>query len=238
MIQSSRPIRFRRALQHGFTLLEILVVLVIIGLLAGLVGPRLLSQVDRGKVTTAEAQIKMLKSALETPALAQLLTVLAAAGWKAAGLPIIVLDPRTGEVDIEVLVEPRPLIDSITFRDQAGLVELADDVERGLRGHAQVVQAALVGELARQLGLPWVEAKLLEKAPPPAEGAGAASAPSPWRANIDEGAFHEAVTNRILDDLVRATRPRYMRLTAKFNVRGGIGPAVVAEHRKRGWRPA
>lgn len=66
MIQSSRPIRFRRALQHGFTLLEILVVLVIIGLLAGLVGPRLLSQVDRGKNTTAEAQIKMLKSSLET----------------------------------------------------------------------------------------------------------------------------------------------------------------------------
>ena len=38
----------------------------------------------------------------------------------------------------------------------------------------------------------------------------------------DEGAFHEAVTNRILDDLVRATRPRYMRLAARFNVRGGI----------------
>jgi general secretion pathway protein G len=60
------PLRRHQALQHGFTLLEILVVLVIIGLLAGLVGPRLLSQVDRGKVTTAEAQIKMLKSALET----------------------------------------------------------------------------------------------------------------------------------------------------------------------------
>jgi 7-cyano-7-deazaguanine reductase len=53
----------------------------------------------------------------------------------------------------------------------------------------------------------------------------------------DEGAFHEAVTNRILDDLVRATRPRFMRLTAKFNVRGGIHTSVVAEHRKRGWRP-
>ncbi len=66
MIQSSHPIRLRRALQQGFTLLEILVVLVIIGLLAGLVGPRLLSQVDRGKNTTAEAQIKMLKSSLET----------------------------------------------------------------------------------------------------------------------------------------------------------------------------
>jgi 7-cyano-7-deazaguanine reductase len=53
----------------------------------------------------------------------------------------------------------------------------------------------------------------------------------------DEGAFHEAVTNRILDDLVAATRPRFMRLTARFNVRGGIFTRVVAEHRKRGWRP-
>ena len=52
----------------------------------------------------------------------------------------------------------------------------------------------------------------------------------------DEGAFHEAVTNRILDDLVRATQPRFMRLTAKFNVRGGIYTSVVVEHRKRGWK--
>lgn len=52
----------------------------------------------------------------------------------------------------------------------------------------------------------------------------------------DEGAFHEAVTNRMLEDLVRATAPRYMRLEAKFNVRGGIHTSVVAEHRKRGWR--
>ena len=51
-----------------------------------------------------------------------------------------------------------------------------------------------------------------------------------------EGAFHEAVTNRILYDLVKATRPRYMKLTAKFNVRGGIYTSVVAEHRKRGWK--
>jgi len=50
----------------------------------------------------------------------------------------------------------------------------------------------------------------------------------------DEGAFHEAVTNRILDDLVRATRPRYMRLEAKWNVRGGIYTTVIAEHRKEG----
>ncbi|BBL73113.1 preQ(1) synthase [Methylomagnum ishizawai] len=51
----------------------------------------------------------------------------------------------------------------------------------------------------------------------------------------DEGAFHEAVTNRILDDLVEATRPRFMRLTAKFNVRGGIYTTVVAEHRDPAW---
>jgi 7-cyano-7-deazaguanine reductase len=54
----------------------------------------------------------------------------------------------------------------------------------------------------------------------------------------DQGAFHEAVTNRILDDLVRAARPRHMRLTARFNVRGGIATSVVAEHRKRGWKAA
>jgi 7-cyano-7-deazaguanine reductase len=52
----------------------------------------------------------------------------------------------------------------------------------------------------------------------------------------DQGAFHEAVTNRIADDLVRALRPRYLRLTARFNVRGGIATSVVVEHRKRGWK--
>jgi 7-cyano-7-deazaguanine reductase len=52
----------------------------------------------------------------------------------------------------------------------------------------------------------------------------------------NEGAFHEAVTNRIADDLVRALRPRYLRLTARFNVRGGIATSVVVEHRKRGWK--
>jgi 7-cyano-7-deazaguanine reductase len=51
-----------------------------------------------------------------------------------------------------------------------------------------------------------------------------------------EGAFHEAVTNRILDDLVAATAPRFMRLTAEFNVRGGIYTTVVAEHRADGWQ--
>ncbi len=54
----------------------------------------------------------------------------------------------------------------------------------------------------------------------------------------NQGAFHEAVTNRILEDLVRAIAPRFMRLTAKFNVRGGIFTTVVVEHRKRGWKPA
>ena len=53
----------------------------------------------------------------------------------------------------------------------------------------------------------------------------------------NEGAFHEAVTNRILDDLVRATRPRFMRLTARFYVRGGIFTTVVVEHMTPGWRP-
>jgi 7-cyano-7-deazaguanine reductase len=52
----------------------------------------------------------------------------------------------------------------------------------------------------------------------------------------DEGAFHEAVTNRILDDLVAAAEPRFMRLTAEFNVRGGIDTTVVAEHRDPAWQ--
>ena len=46
----------------------------------------------------------------------------------------------------------------------------------------------------------------------------------------NEGAFHEAVTNRILDDLVNTTRPRRMKVTGDFAVRGGIGTVVVAEH--------
>jgi 7-cyano-7-deazaguanine reductase len=54
----------------------------------------------------------------------------------------------------------------------------------------------------------------------------------------DEGHFHEAVTNRILDDLVAALSPRFMRLTARFYVRGGIFTNVVAEHRQPGWQPA
>jgi 7-cyano-7-deazaguanine reductase len=53
----------------------------------------------------------------------------------------------------------------------------------------------------------------------------------------NEGAFHEAVTNRILDDVVAAIKPRFLRLTARWYVRGGIFTTVVAEHRKRGWKP-
>ena len=53
----------------------------------------------------------------------------------------------------------------------------------------------------------------------------------------DEGAFHEAVTNKILDDLVAALAPRFARLTAKWYVRGGLFTTVVAEYRKKGWKP-
>lgn len=54
----------------------------------------------------------------------------------------------------------------------------------------------------------------------------------------DQGAFHEAVTNKILGDLVAATEPRFMRLTARFFVRGGIFTNVIAEHQKVGWEAA
>ena len=53
----------------------------------------------------------------------------------------------------------------------------------------------------------------------------------------DRGAFHEAVTNEILGFMVAAVQPRFMRLTARFNVRGGIYTDVVAEHRSKGWSP-
>jgi len=53
----------------------------------------------------------------------------------------------------------------------------------------------------------------------------------------DRGAFHEAVANEILQHLVEATAPRFMRLSARFNVRGGIHTTVIAEHRKPGWTP-
>jgi 7-cyano-7-deazaguanine reductase len=54
----------------------------------------------------------------------------------------------------------------------------------------------------------------------------------------NEGAFHEKVTNDILSDLVKVTQPRFMRITAKWYVRGGIYTNVVAEHRKKSWKPA
>ena len=53
----------------------------------------------------------------------------------------------------------------------------------------------------------------------------------------EKGAFHEAVTNEMLDDLVQLIDPRFMRLTADFNVRGGIYTTVVAEHRAENWTP-
>ena len=54
----------------------------------------------------------------------------------------------------------------------------------------------------------------------------------------DRGAFHEAVTNEIADHLNAAVGARYLRLTARFNVRGGIFTTVVAERRQAGWQPA
>ena len=53
----------------------------------------------------------------------------------------------------------------------------------------------------------------------------------------DVGAFHEAITNQILEDLVTLTSPKFMRLSAEFNVRGGIYTTVVAEHMQSGWQP-
>ncbi|MDT8406731.1 MAG: NADPH-dependent 7-cyano-7-deazaguanine reductase QueF, partial [Methylococcales bacterium] len=53
----------------------------------------------------------------------------------------------------------------------------------------------------------------------------------------ERGAFHEAITNEILDHLASACQPRFMRLTAKFNVRGGIYTTVVVEHRHPDWQP-
>lgn len=48
----------------------------------------------------------------------------------------------------------------------------------------------------------------------------------------NQGAFHEAVTNKILDDMVAVSSPKYMKISADFNMRGGIHTTVVAEHRK------
>ena len=51
------------------------------------------------------------------------------------------------------------------------------------------------------------------------------------------GAFHEAITNQIADDLGQCLVPRFLRLTAQFNVRGGLYTTVVAEKRAPGWTP-
>ncbi len=51
----------------------------------------------------------------------------------------------------------------------------------------------------------------------------------------ERGVFHEAVTNEILDDLVKACAPRFMRVSAAWYVRGGIATSIVVEHRKKGW---
>ena len=53
----------------------------------------------------------------------------------------------------------------------------------------------------------------------------------------NEGAFHEAVTNKILDDLVDVLDPRFIRLKAIFNVRGGVYTNIECEHRQDGWLP-
>jgi len=53
----------------------------------------------------------------------------------------------------------------------------------------------------------------------------------------NEGAFHEKVTNQILDDLVNACSPRFMRVKAEFYVRGGIYTTVIADHKATNWTP-
>ncbi|MEQ1739288.1 MAG: preQ(1) synthase [Methyloglobulus sp.] len=52
----------------------------------------------------------------------------------------------------------------------------------------------------------------------------------------ERGAFHEAVTNEMLDDIVNAIAPNFMRIRAEFNVRGGIYTTVIAEHKKPSWK--
>jgi 7-cyano-7-deazaguanine reductase len=53
----------------------------------------------------------------------------------------------------------------------------------------------------------------------------------------NQGAFHEAVTNQILNDIVDAIQPNFMRVSAEFWVRGGIATTVIAEHRNPDWQP-
>ena len=54
----------------------------------------------------------------------------------------------------------------------------------------------------------------------------------------DKGAFHEAITNEILSDIASLLKPRFMRITGDFNIRGGIYTYVTVEHRKPGWQPS
>ena len=54
----------------------------------------------------------------------------------------------------------------------------------------------------------------------------------------DKGAFHEEITNKIVDDVVTACEPRFVRVESEFNVRGGTYPTVIAEYRKPGWQAA
>ncbi|MEX2482366.1 MAG: preQ(1) synthase [Gammaproteobacteria bacterium] len=54
----------------------------------------------------------------------------------------------------------------------------------------------------------------------------------------DAGAFHEAITNQILDDIVAACAPRVARVSAEFNVRGGTYPTIIAEYRDADWQAA
>ena len=54
----------------------------------------------------------------------------------------------------------------------------------------------------------------------------------------DKGAFHEAITNEILSDITSLLKPRFMRISADFNIRGGIYTDVTVEHRKQGWQAA
>jgi 7-cyano-7-deazaguanine reductase len=49
----------------------------------------------------------------------------------------------------------------------------------------------------------------------------------------NEGIFYEGVTNRLLDELVAACSPRWMRVTGNFNVRGGISSVIIAESGKK-----
>ena len=89
--QKVRDLRAPRPLHAGFTLLEMLVVLVIIGLVAGLVGPQLLGRVDTSKVTAAETQVRMLKTALDTVRLD-----LGRYPTKEEGLSFLVTAPASG----------------------------------------------------------------------------------------------------------------------------------------------